>query len=159
MAGGGPEFGGSGRKSLNTEVNLVPFIDLLSVCICFLLMTAVWIQLGTLDVKQSHGTSSNTPADSYELELRFAGPDSAQILVKNKGRTEKPLVVKGQSPESMREAMGTRIKELVAKRGVPAAAILSPHREVPHGDMIAVMDLLRKNKISSLGISPASAGM
>jgi len=25
-------------------------------CICFLLMTAVWLEVGALQVKQSHGT-------------------------------------------------------------------------------------------------------
>lgn len=43
MAGGGapvPE-GGSGKKSVDFQLNMVPFIDLLSVLISFLLMTSV----------------------------------------------------------------------------------------------------------------------
>ena len=31
------------RRSLNANLNLVPFIDLLSVCITFLIATAVWL--------------------------------------------------------------------------------------------------------------------
>ena len=34
-----------GKRELNSDINLVPFIDLLSVCICFLLIAAVWLQL------------------------------------------------------------------------------------------------------------------
>jgi len=44
MAGGGapvPE-GGNGKKSVDAQLNMVPFIDLLSVLISFLLMTSVW---------------------------------------------------------------------------------------------------------------------
>ncbi len=159
MAGGGPEFGSSGKKSLNAEVNLVPFIDLLSVCICFLLMTAVWVQLGSLEVKQTFGTSANSPPNSYELEVKFAGAKSAQILVKQNGKAERPLVVQGETPESMRTAMENKVGELVEKRGIPASAILNPHKDIAHGDMVAVMDLLRKKKISSLGIAPSSVGM
>ena len=40
MAGGGG--GGGGKRSANAELNLVPYIDLLSTLICFLLITAVW---------------------------------------------------------------------------------------------------------------------
>lgn len=46
------EGGKSGARQTNIELNLVPFIDLMSVLITFLLITAVWtqtsmIQLGT----------------------------------------------------------------------------------------------------------------
>lgn len=46
--------GGKGRgKSVNAELNLVPFIDLLSVLITFLLSVAVWIELSSMPVDQS----------------------------------------------------------------------------------------------------------
>lgn len=43
------EQGGKGRRrSVDAELNLIPFIDLLSVCILFLLMTAVWVQVSKM---------------------------------------------------------------------------------------------------------------
>lgn len=46
--------GGGGRgKGQNFDLNLVPFIDLLSVNITFLLVTAVWLQLSSLNIEQS----------------------------------------------------------------------------------------------------------
>jgi biopolymer transport protein ExbD len=44
MAGGGaPQpTSGSGKKSVDFQLNMIPFIDLLSVLISFLLMTFVW---------------------------------------------------------------------------------------------------------------------
>ncbi len=49
--GGGPTTSSNGRRrSLDGEINLVPFIDLLSMCICFLLMTAIWIELGSIEL-------------------------------------------------------------------------------------------------------------
>ena len=48
------DSGGGGRgKSQNFDLNLVPFIDLLSVCITFLLATAVWTQIMSLQVDQA----------------------------------------------------------------------------------------------------------
>ena len=46
---------GSGRaekKSVDASVPLIPFIDLLLCCIMFLLVTAVWNQLASVDVAQ-----------------------------------------------------------------------------------------------------------
>lgn len=45
--------GGSGRrKDVNAELLLVPYIDLLTCMIAFLLITAVWTQLARLQVQQ-----------------------------------------------------------------------------------------------------------
>src|SRR6478752_8078343 len=44
--GGG---GGGGRKKLDSEINMVPFIDLLMVTISFLLITAVWSHMARLN--------------------------------------------------------------------------------------------------------------
>ncbi len=68
MAGGmgGADLSGSGggkRKPLDTQINLVPFIDLMAVTISFLIMTAVWTQIGRLQVSNSGG-----PSDSQDTE-------------------------------------------------------------------------------------------
>lgn len=46
----GPESGG--KKSLSADLNLVPYIDLLTCMVAFLLITAVWTQLAQLNVHQ-----------------------------------------------------------------------------------------------------------
>jgi biopolymer transport protein ExbD len=43
--------GSSGRKSVDVELNLVPFIDMMSCLVAFLLITAVWTNLAQLNVK------------------------------------------------------------------------------------------------------------
>jgi len=51
--GGGtalPEKGG--KRGLDFDLNLVPFIDLLSCCIAFLLITAAWTQLARIETAQ-----------------------------------------------------------------------------------------------------------
>ena len=53
MGGAAPTpTGKGGKKPLDAQINLVPFIDLLSCCISFLLITAVWTQLARMDVQQ-----------------------------------------------------------------------------------------------------------
>lgn len=53
MAGGMDLGAGSGpgkKRSLDASLNLVPFIDLMAVTVVFLIMSAVWTQLGGLRV-------------------------------------------------------------------------------------------------------------
>ena len=42
----------SGKKSVNADLNLVPYIDLLTCMVAFLLITAVWSQLARLEAHQ-----------------------------------------------------------------------------------------------------------
>ena len=63
MSHGGGGGGGDGKKkSVDFELNLVPFIDLMSAMISFLLITAVWTQVAKIDVKQTPNLpSEDTP--------------------------------------------------------------------------------------------------
>jgi biopolymer transport protein ExbD len=54
--------GGKGRtRKVNAELNLVPFIDLLSVCIVFLISVAVWIELASMPVDQALSDPNQPP--------------------------------------------------------------------------------------------------
>jgi len=49
---GGIDVGGGGagkRKSLDSEINMIPMIDLLMVTISFLLITAVWTHMARIN--------------------------------------------------------------------------------------------------------------
>src|SRR5437868_108408 len=51
---GGISVGGAhgGKKSVDSEIPLIPFIDLLLCCVMFLLVTAVWNRLASLPANQ-----------------------------------------------------------------------------------------------------------
>lgn len=71
---GGMDLGTKGSKrSLDVAINLVPFIDLMSALICFLIMTAVWNQIDRLTVTQSGGPSNSEtpPEESKTLPLNL----------------------------------------------------------------------------------------
>lgn len=51
---------GGGKKSLVAEVNVIPFIDLMSCLISFLLISAVWTQLARINVSQKVPGRANT---------------------------------------------------------------------------------------------------
>src|SRR3954469_16335928 len=72
--GGGAPAAKSGKKPLDAQINLVPFIDLLSCCLSFLLITAVWTQLARMDVTQkgqgaAGSTDEKPPEPTVSLTL------------------------------------------------------------------------------------------
>lgn len=77
-----------GKKNLDAELNLVPFIDLLICCICFLLLTSVWVQMSHVEANLRGGGSGDQEApvprrltilvgeEGYTLSL---GPQNIRI--------------------------------------------------------------------------------
>ncbi len=64
---------GDGR-SKTVDLNLVPIIDLMSVCIIFLLITAVWTQVSMIQIGSSiYGkkTSDEKPEPPPRAEIPF----------------------------------------------------------------------------------------
>ena len=46
----GAAIGGDDKKSVNVELNIVPFIDLMSCLTAFLLVTAVWVNIAQINI-------------------------------------------------------------------------------------------------------------
>ena len=65
---------GHGKKAVDAEIPLIPFIDLLLCCVMFLLVTAVWNKLASLD---AHLDSPGTP----ESEMVQPTPDDLPLTV------------------------------------------------------------------------------
>src|SRR5215207_9202695 len=70
-AGGGH----GGKKSVDHSIPLVPFIDLLLVCVMFLLVTAVWNQLARLNANQQK------PGQEAALETPLEEPEKDQLFL------------------------------------------------------------------------------
>lgn len=67
----GAALGTDDKQSRNVELNIIPFIDLLSCLTAFLLVTAVWVNVSQLDV-QVAGASRDVvepPTEDPELSV------------------------------------------------------------------------------------------
>src|SRR5512143_3125467 len=70
-----------GKKSVNSDLNLVPYIDLLTCMVAFLLITAVWTQLAQLHTKQ-YGPASDGHEDPPMTKIAgVVGPDEVNVVV------------------------------------------------------------------------------
>ncbi len=162
------DTGGGRKKGLNPEVNLVPFIDLLSVCICFLLVSAVWLQIGTVQIKQALGTEAAADAkDQFDLTVKFERPFAATVEIKHKGTSIGGWKVAADSKDAFTELFNKSLDEKVtalsqaAKANPPllakdlfASATIVPAPEVPYKSLILAMDALRKHEVVNLAVMP-----
>lgn len=82
MAGAAPTPSGKGKKKpLDASLNLVPFIDLMSCCISFLLMAISFGQLSQLKVNQ------NTPSENAKQEQSQKPDIMRKLIINEKGFT------------------------------------------------------------------------
>ncbi|MFO0628714.1 MAG: biopolymer transporter ExbD [Polyangiales bacterium] len=71
--------GGGGKKAVDSNINMVPMIDLLVSCIAFLLMTAVWVQTGAVEAQQPRGQPSQPqesppePQEQLKIQIQQSG--------------------------------------------------------------------------------------
>lgn len=151
---------GAKRKELDVQLNLTPFIDLLSTCVCFLLITAVWIEIGTVEVKQSHGTEAAAQKkESFDLDVVFQSPTVLHLNLKQNGKRVHNVAVKAETFEAMIEQLNTSISTQILgykNQAIEiAAATVTPRSTVNYGNLISTLDVLRKNKIINIGILTA----
>jgi hypothetical protein len=165
MAGAiGTGGGGQGRKALDTDINMVPMIDLLMVTIAFLLVTAVWSQMSRLaGSAQVPGPIDGTTPPSHEASLHvdMRAPDRF-VLSWREGQ------VVGRSVEVPREypALARAIGAEWRSNGSHTSpgdtrrdeAVLHTADDTPFKDMVAVMDAIEATRRPLLrGESPAFA--
>ncbi|HMF39414.1 MAG TPA: biopolymer transporter ExbD [Polyangia bacterium] len=84
--------GGNRKKPLNADLNLVPYIDLLTCMVAFLLITAVWTQLARLKIDQrGQGTGEETETAHKTNIAVVVHEDGFNLIV---GDDQKPLPMK-----------------------------------------------------------------
>jgi biopolymer transport protein ExbD len=66
MAGAVAVGGGGGRKALDSEINMIPMIDLLMVTISFLLITAVWTHMSRVEANAQVPGTDTPPCEGAE---------------------------------------------------------------------------------------------
>ena len=67
----GAAIGADDKKSVNVELNIVPFIDLMSCLTAFLLVTAVWVNIAQINIQPKGKTrdTANVQQDDEHITL------------------------------------------------------------------------------------------
>ena len=150
------------KKNLEAELNLTSFIDLLSTCVCFLLITAVWIQIGSLEIKQSHGSESKSTSEKFDLEVQMTATNQLKVNLKKAGKILESVALKAESSLALKEMFKETIEtKMLNYKNLPTeiqASTFFPHASFNYGDLVVLMDVLRSHKLTNIGIGQVKGG-
>ena len=141
-----PSSRGGGR-GINTELNLVPFIDLLSTLVLFLLVSAVWMQVSVVPAS----TQKSGEAKASTVTTNDDG------LVKIHLSSDAIEVVSQQSSQKLEKISGqfdwTGLKNLLSPAADKMkAAYLSSDDQVPYGQVIIALDQIKSSGLSTVSL-------
>ena len=159
-----PDSGGArGKKSLDLEIPLVPFIDLLCSLIVFLLMTAVWTQIARLELKQGNAAppdpnSTPPPEVEKQVDLRVEVHEKGFTIVED-NKVETPILCTAEPCNKMEKrtddegnqieelasfydytTLESKLKEMKAKYPNQSNLVVVIADGVPYNEMIKTMD-------------------
>jgi biopolymer transport protein TolR len=131
--------GTHGRRRGMSEINMVPFIDVMLVLLIIFMVSAPLITTGVVDLP-SIGASKAKPQKVIELVI---GLDE-RVKIKVDGQAE-------PQPVSMQQ-IASRVKALQTDPlGTPV--VISAEKNVKYDVVVRVMDTLQRNGVQRVGLS------
>ena len=155
---GGISVGGGGhgsKKAVDSEIPLIPFIDLLLCCVMFLLVTAVWNQLAKLNANQQQPgqQAPNEPPPEEKVKVILQVQASGFVLASTAGdRIEVPKTGDQYDMEGLREKLQER-KRLDPNR---KDLVVAPEDGVRYEDVVASMDMVVGEGFPDMSLSDGS---
>src|SRR3954466_11196169 len=150
MAGASPQehTGKGGKKALDAELNLVPFIDLLSCCISFLLITAVWTQIAGLQVASSGGPPEQQPRQETTIDVRLLLNDKGYQLTMAGANIDIPKL----NGAFDRKSLGEKPRTLKTSPPPQTAPTVQPEDSVAYADLVETVDTAMGEKLRNVTV-------
>ncbi len=146
------------KDNYDYQLDLTPFISLLSVCICFLLVTVAWYQVGSLTMKQVMGgdTSEVSKGDKPSLWIHLESRKNILVKIKKGKKYISQKVINTQKVEKEFDHDSFKKYVISIKKQVPDLnqAFILPKQDIIYEDIIKIMDGVRQSGIFNLGVSP-----
>jgi biopolymer transport protein TolR len=129
---------GSHRRRAVSEINMVPFIDVMLVLLIIFMVSAPLITTGQVDLP-SVGKASQKPDKVIEVII---GTDE-RMRIRVDGGDPQPIVIR-QLGEKVRQLQGGNPQ-------VPV--VISADKNVKYDLVVRAMDVLQKNNIARVGLA------
>jgi biopolymer transport protein ExbD len=147
---------GSGRPQ-NVELNIIPFIDLMSCLTAFLLVTAVWVNISQLDVTVAGKSRDQIkePAEDPELSV-LVEADEIWIGVSRVEEYQRiPRSAAGYDWSKLEELLRVHKASsfFTEKSNIQIAAESTRSEPVPYQAMILAMDVAVKAGFTDVAMS------
>lgn len=152
------EESGKGGRAKNVDLNLVPFIDLMSVLITFLLLTAVWTQVSMIQIgssiygKKSSDDKPEPPKDS-DIVLKLDILPAGYVLTLGKQSMSLPMV-NGKLDDEGLKAQLLRAKQMYPNK---TDGVITAADAIPYEFLIIGMDSLISSGFSKVSIGTGAS--
>lgn len=149
------DSGKSSGRQKNIELNLVPFIDLMSVLITFLLITAVWTQVSMIQIgsslygKKSDTQATPTPTPNADVVLKVDVKEGGYVLTVGKQVISLPMI-NNQFDDAGLVAQLQRVKQLYPEK---VDAVVSVADVIPYEQLIKAMDNCLSSGFSAISVA------
>ena len=148
MASAGPSTGG--KRPMDMEINLVPFIDLLSCCIAFLMMVAVWTQIARIDVAPSPmGPAAEEKQDEDPLKLSIMLTSTGYMLSDGTG-TSLPIPKSGSDYNSAE--LENKLKAIRTQFTSETKVNITSEDGIAYKNLIGAMDVCLRNGFTGISV-------
>jgi len=148
--------GKGGKKSLNADLNLVPFIDLLVCCICFLLITAVWSQMARIEVNQrGPGTTGKKTEDVPKADVKITvlvGEDGYTVTA---GASRLPIPKQGSAYDTA--GLRKELRDLKVEFQDKNDLTLAVEDGINYRYIVEAMDVALQQYFNNIRLTDASA--
>jgi biopolymer transport protein ExbD len=145
MAGVSVDSGSGRRRAVDSEINMVPMIDLLMVTVSFLLLTAVWTHMGRIEgTTKVPGPPDPTPqVEHARMHVAVPSGDGAFVITLRRGNE---IVETASVPRETPNALGAKLDQMRRTHTgdlggeESRTVVLHTDDELRYKDMVAVMD-------------------
>lgn len=166
MAGVDVGTQGGARRATNSEINMIPFIDLLMVTIAFLLITAVWVTNSRINAdaqvpgtEQCHGDCTtqtekvlhlNIGENDFGLVWKQAGTVVSEVHIPKVtteiGDDQSKLVRYPELAHAITKEWSERGSHTDPSDRKPDQAVLHSDNRTPFKELVAVLDAIHATK-------------
>lgn len=142
------------NDGLNVELNLVPFIDLLSSLVLFLLITAVWVQISAIPTGiDSKGATPVVTSTSNLLTIHLDDKGATLLWPASmKDTSQLPSLIAKTAKGYDLDRLGAVMADVSKNPNKPTAAV-SAEDVVDYGDVVQAIDTVKSNGFETVALS------
>ncbi len=141
--------GKGGKKPLNADLNLVPYIDLLTCMVSFLLITAAWTQLARLEARQKgKGEAGEEVPPQAQVNITVVVNDSGFNLVV--GQDQTPIPKTGEQYDFTR--LATELKKVKDQHPEKNDVKVASEDQIKFDTLVHTMDVALAARFPDLSL-------
>jgi biopolymer transport protein TolR len=138
--------GGSGRN-VSVDVNIIPFIDLMSVIIIFLLITAVWTQVSMIQLGSSVYGKAQEPSEPPKeidppIPVEVYVTANSYIITLDKKKYTIAKITNGTEETYDKKSLFDQLKAFKLQFADKKDAMVTVADDVIYNDMVEAMDVM-----------------